>query len=360
MVVATDASAGPHGVTLHAVAFADALRHDGLAVPLAGTLSYASALGELGRDSGIGRIDAYWAGRATLVHRPDDIAVYDSVFARFFGDGAPRSALPPGMVIQRVVEVGFDDTGEADGDANGDNGDNGPADGSADDGAGSVDAIAESDRTVGSSAQEVLRHRDFAELSTAELEELWSVIGLLRVVGSHRRSARHVRARRGDRLDLRRTVQVAARNGGEVIELRRRAAGTRRRPLVLLLDVSGSMEPYSRALLRFGHASVIAGGRVEVFALGTRLTRLTRQLSTGDPTHSLVRAAAAVPDWSGGTRLGDGLAAFLDEWGQRGTARGATVVILSDGWDRGTPDLLAGQMARLRRLAHRIIWVNPL
>ncbi|HEX8803534.1 MAG TPA: VWA domain-containing protein, partial [Acidimicrobiales bacterium] len=132
--------------------------------------------------------------------------------------------------------------------------------------------------------------------------------------------------------------------------------------LVLLVDVSGSMAPYSRALVRFGHAAVAArrAGAVEAFALGTRVTRITRELASHDPDEALRRAAEVVVDWDGGTRLGEGLRRFADRWGVRGVARGAVVVVLSDGWDRGDPDLLGAEMARLRRVAHRIVWVNPL
>jgi uncharacterized protein with von Willebrand factor type A (vWA) domain len=129
---------------------------------------------------------------------------------------------------------------------------------------------------------------------------------------------------------------------------------------VFICDVSGSMDAYSRALLRFVQAAAAARGRNEVFALGTRLTRVTRELAHRDPDAALARAAGRVHDWSGGTRLGEGLRAFNDQWGQRGLARGAVVVILSDGWDRGDPDALAQEMARLARVAHRIVWVNPL
>jgi uncharacterized protein len=129
---------------------------------------------------------------------------------------------------------------------------------------------------------------------------------------------------------------------------------------VLLADISGSMEPYSRSLLRFVHAAATGQNRVEAFALGTRLTRITRELASRDPDAAFERATAAVPDWSGGTRLGEMLAEFNDQWGVRGMARGAVVVILSDGWDRGDPAVLAEQMARLARVAHRVVWVNPL
>jgi len=166
--------------------------------------------------------------------------------------------------------------------------------------------------------------------------------------------------RADDRLDLRRTVQSSLRTDGETLARRSLRRVTTPRRVVLLVDISGSMEDYSRALVRFAHAAVRAGARVEVFTLGTRLTRLTRELTTTDPDVALTRAAAAVPDWSGGTRLGESLRLFNDQWGTRGMARGAVVVVLSDGWDRGEPAALATEMARLSRVAHRIVWVNPL
>ena len=155
-------------------------------------------------------------------------------------------------------------------------------------------------------------------------------------------------------------MRAALRTEGEALRRHYRAPATRHRRLVLLLDVSGSMEPYARALLRFVQAAVAGRRRVEAFALGTRLTRITRELGSRDPDIALRQAAGRVVDWSGGTRLGEGLRRFNDDWGVRGMARGAVVVILSDGWDRGDPDELAEQMQRLSRVAHRIVWVNPL
>jgi hypothetical protein len=133
-----------------------------------------------------------------------------------------------------------------------------------------------------------------------------------------------------------------------------------RRRIVLLLDVSGSMEPYARAFVRFLHAAVVGRTKVEAFALGTRLTRITKELSSRDPDAAVRAAARRVTDWAGGTRLGEGLRTFNDTWGIRGMARGAVVVVLSDGWDRGAPEVLAEQMARLARVAHKVVWVNPL
>jgi len=207
----------------------------------------------------------------------------------------------------------------------------------------------------------VLRHKDFALYTAAELDEARRLMADLRLAGSLRRSRRQ-RPSRHDRgrPDVRRTVRQALRSGGEAVERRHLQPDQRPRRVVLLCDVSGSMEPYSRALLRFAHAAVVGRARVEAFALGTRLTRLTRELSSRDPDTAMAQAGRAVDDWSGGTRLGVGLRRFNDEWGVRGMARGAVVVILSDGWDRGDPDELAEQMARLHRVAHRVVWVNPL
>ena len=183
----------------------------------------------------------------------------------------------------------------------------------------------------------------------------------LRLVGSPRASLRlQPTARATRRPDIRQTVRASMRAGGEPVRRHFREPTTRLRRLVLVLDVSGSMEPYARALLRFVHAAVAGRQKVEAFALGTRLTRVTRELTSRDPDVALRAAGTRVTDWSGGTRLGAGLRTFNDEWGVRGLARNSIVVIMSDGWDRGDPDLLAEQMQRLQRVTHRLIWVNPL
>jgi len=320
-----------------AVGFCRLLRDQGLAVPADTSVAYVAALGVVDLD----RVEqVYWAGRATLVRRFEDVAVYDTAFERFFL-GVDRA--PATMRIDAEIEVGFDVPDESPGSP-----ERGPE-------------AHSPTRTVRFSSVETLRDRDFATCDPDELAELYRAIDQLRwhaVSGPSRRlvADRH----HADRLDLRRTVSAAMRTDGELLTRRHRRRSTRPRRLVLLLDVSGSMEPYARALARFAHAAVTARTRVEVFTLGTRLTRLTREMATRDPDVALMRAADAVRDWSGGTRLGDGLAAFSDEWGQRGMARGAIVVILSDGWDRGDPDELGRQMARLGRLAHSIVWVNPL
>jgi uncharacterized protein with von Willebrand factor type A (vWA) domain len=322
------------------VGFTTALRAAGIDVPVGATITFAEALVETGieRESSV-----YWAGRATLVTEPEQRSVYDEVFASFWRRS--RDAMPLALPAE-VTEVALpegDDSSSA-------------SDLSEDEGPRVV--IARASRT------EVLRHKDFAACSADELAETQRLIDDLRVRRERRRSRRLRRDRhhghlRGARFDVRTTVRRSLRAGGEPAVLARRRPSTRARRLVLLVDVSGSMDPYARSLLRFAHAGVRAGG-VETFAIGTRLTRLTNALTSRDPDAAMARATAAVEDWSGGTRLGDGLRAFNDQWGVRGMARGATVVILSDGWERGDPSLVAEQMARLHRVAHRVVWVNPL
>jgi uncharacterized protein with von Willebrand factor type A (vWA) domain len=317
-----------------AAAFAAVVRGLGVDVPVGSTILLGRALAEVGLDD---RAAVYWAGRATLVRRPEDIAAYDRAFEAFWSGAVGSMAAGPEPT---AVPLALDD---ATGDPEDDDGVTAPA------------------AVVRYSRAEVLRQRDFAAYSPEEHDEARRLLADVRVAGAHRRSRRmqRVRSRRG-RPDVGRTVRAGMRRGGEITGLERRAPGARPRRVVLLLDVSGSMEPYARALARFLHVAVAGRRRVEAFAVGTRLHRITRELSTRDPDAALAAAAARVTDWSGGTRLGEGLRRFNDEWGMRGAARGAVVVIMSDGWDRGDPALLEEQMVRLRRVAHRVIWVNPL
>ena len=203
-----------------------------------------------------------------------------------------------------------------------------------------------------------LRHRDFASLDDSELILLRQLAARLAGALPRRPSRRRSRAGRGDQLDLRATLRAARRTGGYPMRSVRRRRLTRSRRLVLLCDVSGSMEPYARAYLQLLLGGVV-GAHAEAFVFATRLTWITRALAHRQPDVALNSAGRAAPDWSGGTRLGESLLAFNDLHGRRGLARGAVVVILSDGWDRGEPDLVAREMERLHRLAHRIVWVNP-
>jgi uncharacterized protein with von Willebrand factor type A (vWA) domain len=288
------------------------------------------------------REDVYWAGRLTLCADPDDLPRYDAAFDAVFG-GAALSPLPP---AEPPVQVAVAPTPAA--------GDPGPI--REDDGPDGQDR----ERLHSSaSAVEALRHKDFAELSPADRAELHRLLSAFALPGERRPSRRHRPSPRGP-IDRRRTVNAALASAGEPGRLAHRKPRPRSRRVVLLVDVSGSMAPYADALLRFAHAARRGSAPVEVFTLGTRLTRVTRELTHRDPEVALRAVLAAVPDWSGGTRLGVLLRDFLDTWGQRGLARGAVVVVLSDGWEREDPALLGEQMARLHRLAHRLVWANPL
>jgi uncharacterized protein with von Willebrand factor type A (vWA) domain len=208
---------------------------------------------------------------------------------------------------------------------------------------------------------ELLREKDFASYTEAEMAIARELIARLARRGPTRvsRRLRPVRRRRGHQPDLRRVVRASLRTGGEPVERHWRAPTRRPRPVVLVCDVSGSMTPYARMLLQYMHAAVAARRRVEAFAFGTRLTRITQELTGRDHDRALERTAAAVVDFAGGTRIGDALACLNREYGRR-IGRGAVVVILSDGWDRGDPEVLDAEMARLRRSAHRLVWLNPL
>jgi uncharacterized protein len=209
------------------------------------------------------------------------------------------------------------------------------------------------------SDEEVLRSKRFDALEPDELARLYRLMTRLRVATPLRRTRRADRNRRGERIDMRRTLRGSLRTAGDPIRLARRRRRVVPRRLVMLCDISGSMEPYARAYLQFLTCAAGAGPNAEAFVFATRLTRLTRALSSRNPERAIQRAAAAAPDWSSGTRIGDALKAFNDRHGRRGMARGAVVVILSDGWERGDPALVAREMERLRRLAYRVVWVNP-
>jgi uncharacterized protein with von Willebrand factor type A (vWA) domain len=281
------------------------------------------------------RTDVYWAGRLTLCSGPDDLDRYDRAFTAYFGGlTAPRmQSVPPVQVLQQVAVPGTERP------------------------AAEGDQPAELPAATASEV-EVLRHRDLAGLSPAELEVVRRLIALLGPAGETRLSRRHRPAYRGS-IDRGRTVRAMLRRGGEPVRLERRVRRERPRRLVLLVDVSGSMQPYADPYLRFAHAAARRRAGTEVFTVGTRLTRVTREMRSRDPSAALLAVSAAVPDWSGGTRLGELVKAFLDRWGQRGVARGAVVVVASDGWERGDATLLGAQMERLARLAHRVVWVNP-
>jgi uncharacterized protein with von Willebrand factor type A (vWA) domain len=324
MAAITDPLAGVAG-------FARALAVAGLPVASDAVETYTRALSQV--DIADPR-QVYWAGRATLCRGPDDIPRYDLVFENWFGGTVPRRAPHRRERPRRSQIVALDATG-------------------ASDAGGDAPLL-----RVAADDTEILRHRNIAELTAAERAHLAELIAELRPHSATRPALRLRPSRRG-RVDPRRTLRHMLAAGGEPVRPRYHRKATRPRRTVLLLDVSGSMSPYADALLRFAHVVARANPATEVFSLGTRMTRLSRALRIRDPELALATAGRAVPDWAGGTRLGETMGAFLDRWGRRGLARGAVVVIFSDGWERGDPTLLAEQMAALQRLAHAVLWVNP-
>ncbi|MBP2702368.1 VWA domain-containing protein [Microbispora sp. RL4-1S] len=290
--------------------------------------SFLTALGLL--DPAVRR-DVYWAGRLTLCAGPDDIARYDRCFAAYF------SGEPYGSRRRSASAVVTWHTGAPYGSRDGE----GTADGSA--------------PPATASRVEILRHRDVARMSEAERREVGRLLAMLEGTRERRRSRRHRPSTRGT-LDGRRTVREAVRHGGEPARLRLRAHRDRPRRVVMVVDVSGSMAAYADVMLRFAHALARAEPRAtEVFSAGTRLTRITAELRHRDPDEAMRACSAVIPDWSGGTRLGEELRELL----RLPDPRGAVVVIASDGWERGPAEPLGVQMARLSRIAHRIVWANP-
>jgi uncharacterized protein len=331
--VGADATPVVRDVVETVLGFARTLRHAGVAASPDRVEAMLSAVAAL---DVLDATDVYWAGRLTLCSGPDDLDRYDAAFASWFAGEAPRQtrSQPPEQ-LRTAATAPLD-----------------PGTGQGDDGE-------QTDLAARASADEVLRHRDVADLTAGEREHLRRLFALL-APASPMRPARRRRPSSAGSVHPARTVRRALRDGGEVTRLLHRRPRPRPRRVVLLVDVSGSMTPYADALLRFAHAVVRAHPQVtEVFTIGTRLTRVTREMRLRDPDRALAASGAAIPDWSGGTRLGEVLKAFLERWGQRGTARGAVVVVCSDGWERGETVQLAEQMARLRRLAHTVVWVNP-
>ena len=319
------------------VRFAGELRAAGLAVGSGDVLLYCSALGRLNPAD---LVDLYWAGRTTLVNRRDDIAVYDRVFRRFFL-GADEAASDPFTLMLRAsaeaqgaLAVPSTEPGESEG---------------------------EDDAILGWMASDVaaLKHKSFAACTPEELAALRRIMARIKLTPPRRRTRRSTPARTGPRPDPRRTVREAMRMHGEPSRLYWRRRKVRLRPLILILDVSGSMADYSRSLLQFAHSAARSAGRVEVFCFGTRLTRVTAAMDCRNPDEALGRAARAAFDWDGGTRIGDSLDAFVRDWARRGLCRGGIVVICSDGLDRGDPAVLASALERLTRLSHRLVWLNP-
>jgi uncharacterized protein with von Willebrand factor type A (vWA) domain len=346
--------------------FVHLLRAAGLSVPTPKAVTFAEAAHVL---SPVTTEDLYWAGRTTLLSRQEHLATYERLFGAWFL-GRPDPAAPPG-----------DGDGDGDGDeaqrrpiaTRGDipagRSDDGlplssPAepDGDAGHQASGDDGIAQADEIAGAiaSAIDAVRNRRFDQASEQELQAIRELMATLVVIVPPRRSRRMRPARRGPRPDLRRAVRGALQTDGELLRQPMRRRRMRPRRLVLLLDVSGSMAGFSRALLQFAFTARLDTRTVEVFCFGTRLTRLTEDLDGRNIDAALSAASERVTDWDGGTLIGPCLATLTRTYGRQGLLSGAVVVICSDGLDRGEPEQVAQEMARIARYAHRIIWVNPL
>ena len=335
-------------------AFGRRLHDAGVPVTAERAARFANALALVKPES---RRRLYWTARAVFVTDASHVKAFNVVFGQVFGatleDGVRISPDP----ISEPETVRSAESEE-------------PSEGDASEGvaAGGLSVTSASGRgdeshdvpvPVAASDEEVLREKRFDALAPDELARLYHLMSRLEIATPRRRTRRAQRDRRGERLDMRRTLRGSMRTAGDPIRLARRRRRVTRRRLVMICDISGSMEPYARAYLQFLTCAAGSGPKAEAFVFATRLTRLTRALRSRSPERAIQRAAAAAPDWSSGTRIGEALKAFNDRHGRRGMARGALVVILSDGWERGDPALVAREMERLSRLAHRIVWVNP-
>ena len=321
------------------VGFGHALRDEGLPVGSDDVTTFCSAVSELTPSD---LQDVYWSGRTTLIHRRDHLPLYDEVFRRYFlGHRAPAdlesaAAEPIAQGLSGTLNVPDSEPGDQTGD----------------------------DRPMvlgrQASGVEIQRDKRFAECTPDELAALRRIIAQVRLEPPRRRTRRRRRDPSGARLDIRRMARDAMRLSHAAPVLHRLTRAERARPLVLILDVSGSMADHSRNLLQFAYSMRRAAQKVEVFCFGTRLTRITPALDRRNPDDAMKLAAERVLDWDGGTQIGASVDSFIRRWGRKGLSRGATVIICSDGLDRGEPATLADAMERLGRLCHRIIWMNPL
>ncbi len=323
-------------VVRHVVTFGRVLREVGLEV---GPGRVADALRGIAAVDLTRQEDVYFALRQTLVSRHDELELFDRAFNAWFLR-APvlppvRTAQSP-VAQQKVGESLSDTTGGEPDDEQGD-----PLE-------------------LGASGHELLRDKDFAEMTPDEYRRVRRLIAAIAENRPLRASRRRRADPRGDRLDMRRLIRHSLRTGGDPVDRPYRARKEVPRKLVVLCDVSGSMDAYARALVLFLHAAVGSGPGVEAFAFGTRLSRLTPELGTRDPESALEKCTEAVTDWGSGTRIGASLKEFNDLYGKRALSRGAVVVVVSDGWERQDPELVGREMARLARAAYAVIWVNPL
>jgi len=323
-------------VVRHVVTFGRVLREVGLEV---GPGRVSTALRGLGKVDLTRQEDVYFALRQTLVSRHDELDLFDRAFNAWFLRAPvlpPLRTTPSPVAQQKVGETLSEGSAGEEDDEQGD-----PLE-------------------LGASGHELLRDKDFAEMTPEEYRRVRRLIAAIAGHRPLRASRRRQSDPRGDRLDMRRLIRHSLRTGGDPVDRPFRARKTVPRKLVVLCDVSGSMDAYARALVLFLHAAVGSGPGVEAFAFGTRLSRLTPELGTRDPESALEKCTEAVTDWGSGTRIGASLKEFNDLYGKRALSRGAVVVIVSDGWERQDPELVGREMARLARAAYAVVWVNPL
>jgi uncharacterized protein with von Willebrand factor type A (vWA) domain len=320
------------------VEFGDELRNAGIVVGTNDTMTYVEAVSLINPAD---LIDVYWAGRGTLVNRNDQIPVYNRIFQKFFldvevaADSELKSMMRATTALSATLEVSSPDPGQGE------------------------ESEEEAQLGYMASDAQVWRNKAFAACTDQELAAIRRIVSDIRLTPPRRRTRRTLSSKDGPRFDPRRMALETMRSHGDPIKLFKQQRRLRIRPLVFILDVSGSMSDYSRNLLQFAYSARRAADKVEVFCFGTRLTRITKSLDRRKPDDALNLAAAAVFDWDGGTRIGQSLNQFIKRWGRRGLSRGSIVVICSDGLDRGDPALLESSMEKLSRLCHRIVWVNP-
>lgn len=318
--------------------FGHELRAVGMPIGSDDVMAYCSAIAEL-NPSDI--LDIYWAGRSTLVSKRDHIPLYDNVFRAFFLDekaefkNENRLKIKAASSAQAVIDIPAPESG--------------------------TPGSTEEETRLGlqASTSELFRNKTFASCTPEELAALRRIMSSIKLTPPRRRTRRKMASARGSLISMRKMVRETMRAHGEPRDLYFTKRRLRLRPLVLILDVSGSMADYSRNLLQFAYSAQRAADRVEVFCFGTRLTRITRALDRKRPDDAMNTAAGLVFDWDGGTRIGDSLEMFTREWGRRGMSRGSIVVICSDGLDRGEPEVLSRAMEKLSRLCFRIVWMNP-
>lgn len=346
------------------IVFAEDLRFVGIPV---GTGQLMAMVGAISVVDLTRRSEVYYAMRTTVVTRPEQLPLFNDRFATFWErlgigapakeeggaievDGPPPPGAGEGPPSQEESDSGSSQPSRSTVVTDSDEGESGKA--------GDVDSVP--DDVMLFSADESLRSKDFAHLSDDELAEARRFIASMTWNLGRRQTRRLVSAPLGDFVDQRRTLRHAMRYGGVPLRLKRRTKKERMRPLILICDISGSMDRYSRLLLRFVHALEHGLDSTEVFVFSTRLTRITRELRMRDVDTAIADVVSAVEDWSGGTRIGEAIKTFNYRWSRRVLRSGATVIVISDGWDRGDPELLAEEMARLQRSCRRLIWLNPL